>query len=235
MGRRDSNAGRSRTDVPVQAGIGWWNSGRILGVHIYYFDLIRKVDPGAETKSGNCGSLKRLAATVQSRKTWRMCQSVSAQIFLESAEDTAGLAALIAPLLTASDTLLLAGEVGSGKTHFARAIIQSRLGAVSAVEDVPSPTYTLVQTYNDGICDIWHADLYRLSGQDEVIELGLADAFQDAICLIEWPDRLGNLNPGNPLNIEFFHTEAEGSRTATITGDVDKWSKLNSALEVYVV
>ncbi len=164
-----------------------------------------------------------------------MCQSVSAQIFLESAEDTAGLAALIAPLLTASDTLLLAGEVGSGKTHFARAIIQSRLGAVSAVEDVPSPTYTLVQTYNDGICDIWHADLYRLSGQDEVIELGLADAFQDAICLIEWPDRLGNLNPGNPLNIEFFHTEAEGSRTATITGDVDKWSKLNSALEVYVV
>lgn len=164
-----------------------------------------------------------------------MCQPLSTNIFLESADSTAALAASIAPLLLASDTLLLSGEVGSGKTHFARAIIQSRLGAMGAVEDVPSPTFTLVQTYNDGICDIWHADLYRLSNPDEVIELGLPDAFQDAICLVEWPDRLGTLKPKSPLNIEFFHLDAEDARSATITGDSEKWSKLMPALEMYVV
>lgn len=88
--------------------------------------------------------------------------------------------------------LLLEGGIGAGKTHFARAFIRERLGAEI---DVPSPTYTLVQTYEDNAGDIWHADLYRLGHPDEVAELGLVSAFETAICLIEWPDRLGNQIP----------------------------------------
>ena len=98
-------------------------------------------------------------------------------------ETTADLARMLAPNLTAGDTILLRGDVGAGKTHFARALIQSLL---AMPEDVPSPTFTLVQTYEtaDGT-EIWHSDLYRLTHPEEVDELGLTDAFETAICLVE--------------------------------------------------
>ena len=92
-------------------------------------------------------------------------------------------------LLRAGDCVLLEGPIGAGKTHFCRALIRARLGRE---EDVPSPTFTLVQTY-DADVEIWHADLYRLSHPDEALELGLEDAFASAICLVEWPERLGEL------------------------------------------
>ena len=85
---------------------------------------------------------------------------------------------------------------GSGrrpeKSHFARALIQSRLAAIGRFEDVPSPTFTLVQCYDLGSVDLWHADLYRLTSPSECDELGLVDAFESAICLVEWPDRLAS-------------------------------------------
>jgi tRNA threonylcarbamoyladenosine biosynthesis protein TsaE len=94
--------------------------------------------------------------------------------------------------------LLLTGSLGAGKSALARAIIQARLGRA---EDVPSPTFTLVQTYEAPGGDLWHADLYRLTHPDEVIELGLEDAFTSAICLIEWPDRLGRLAPQDAVHV----------------------------------
>ncbi len=83
---------------------------------------------------------------------------------LPTPEATTAFAAALAPRLRAGDALLLEGPIGAGKTHLARALIQARLAAAGRLEDVPSPTYTLVQTYDDGGTEIWHADLYRLSG-----------------------------------------------------------------------
>jgi tRNA threonylcarbamoyladenosine biosynthesis protein TsaE len=115
--------------------------------------------------------------------------------------------------LRAGDCLLLEGQIGAGKSHFARAFIQARLGRA---EDVPSPTFTLVQSYQADV-EIWHADLYRLSHPDEVLELGLEEAFDSAICLIEWPDRLGSLLPKGAMRLRFT-LEGEGRRVAFLPG-----------------
>ena len=109
-------------------------------------------------------------------------------LFLPLDEDTARLGRWLAGILSPGDTLLLSGPVGAGKTHLARALIRAATGSD---EDVPSPSFTLVQTYAAPGFDIWHADLYRLSQPEEVVELGLDEAFGRAICLVEWPDRLG--------------------------------------------
>ncbi|WP_151718956.1 tRNA (adenosine(37)-N6)-threonylcarbamoyltransferase complex ATPase subunit type 1 TsaE [Gemmobacter serpentinus] len=121
-------------------------------------------------------------------------------LFLPDDAATSALAARFAARLAPGDVLLLSGQIGAGKTHFARALIRARLGADI---EVPSPSFTLVQTYEDASGDIWHADLYRLAHPDEVIELGLEAAFRDAICLIEWPDRLGSLAPETALHLTF--------------------------------
>lgn len=108
---------------------------------------------------------------------------------------TAALARMLAATLRPGQTILLDGPVGAGKTHFARAFIRARQG--EAAEDVPSPTFTLVQTYDDPLgTEIWHADLYRLGDASELAELGLDEALAGAICLIEWPDRLDRLPEG---------------------------------------
>ncbi|WP_426032376.1 tRNA (adenosine(37)-N6)-threonylcarbamoyltransferase complex ATPase subunit type 1 TsaE [Cypionkella sp. TWP1-2-1b2] len=130
---------------------------------------------------------------------------------LPSEEDTAELGRWLASRLVAGDAVLLEGPIGAGKSHLARALIRARLGRM---EDVPSPTFTLVQTYLADV-EIWHADLYRLSHPDEVAELGLEDAFSQAICLVEWPDRLGHLTPAHAVRIA-LSTSGEG-RAVTLT------------------
>jgi len=141
--------------------------------------------------------------------------------FLSGPEATADLARALAPALGAGDVLLLSGEIGAGKTHFARALIQSLL---PEPEDVPSPTYTLVQVYPGPGFEIWHADLYRLSGPEEVQELGLEDAFVDALCLVEWPDRLAR-PPQDALSLSFT-AEGEGRRVV-ITGGA-RWQSVQA-------
>lgn len=123
-------------------------------------------------------------------------------------EGTAALAAEIAPVLVPGDTLLLSGDLGSGKTHFARALIRARLGPA---EEVPSPSFTLVQSYDAPEAEIWHADLYRLTHPDEVVELGLWEAFAEAICLVEWPERLA---PDWPDGAVFLRIEAPDPASA---------------------
>jgi tRNA threonylcarbamoyladenosine biosynthesis protein TsaE len=114
---------------------------------------------------------------------------------------TQRLAACIASRLHPGDTLLLEGGIGTGKTAFARALIRATTG--NPAEDVPSPTFTLVQTYPSPRGEIWHTDLYRLSHPDEARELGLTEAMDHAICLVEWPGRLGDLAPDGALTLSF--------------------------------
>ncbi|MGB0689946.1 MAG: tRNA (adenosine(37)-N6)-threonylcarbamoyltransferase complex ATPase subunit type 1 TsaE [Candidatus Puniceispirillum sp.] len=101
--------------------------------------------------------------------------------------------------LAAGDVIALYGQLGAGKSTLARALI-STLCPHEA--DIPSPTFTLVQTYDmpDGT-PLWHLDLYRIDTPDDAIELGIEDAFLDAVCVIEWPVRLGDLLPDDCLSI----------------------------------
>ncbi|MEH6776263.1 MAG: tRNA (adenosine(37)-N6)-threonylcarbamoyltransferase complex ATPase subunit type 1 TsaE [Cereibacter changlensis] len=142
-----------------------------------------------------------------------MPTDVPLSLSLASEEETARLGAVLATLLRPGDTVLLEGPIGAGKTHLARALIQTRLGHA---EDVPSPTFTLVQTYETPETEIWHADLYRLTHPDEALELGLEAAFDTAICLVEWPDRLGAQAPQDALRLT-LRAEGEG-RQAVLTG-----------------
>jgi tRNA threonylcarbamoyladenosine biosynthesis protein TsaE len=130
-------------------------------------------------------------------------------LFLPSDSDTTRLGRALARRLGAGDTVLLEGPVGAGKTHLARAVI---LALLASEEDVPSPTYTLVQTYDGPGYEIWHADLYRLADSGELAELGLTDAMGAALVLIEWPDRLPpEMVPPGALRIA-LSAEGEGRR-----------------------
>ena len=139
---------------------------------------------------------------------------------LPDASATAALGRRLAVLALPGDVILLEGPIGAGKSCLARAFIRARLGRD---EEVPSPTFTLVQVYDAQGIEIWHADLYRLSHPDEVWELGLDEAFQTAICLVEWPDRLGRHAPDTALHLRL---EAAGDgRRAQITGGRDGLAK----------
>jgi len=144
------------------------------------------------------------------------------------ADHTATVARRLSGLLRPGDCVLLQGPIGAGKTHFARHLIQS---VQVTPEDVPSPTFTLIQTYDTRIGEIWHADLYRLTSLDEIGELGLLDAFEAAICLVEWPERLGNLAPPSALRL-MFSADADDPdrRRLTLCWNHPRWSGVAEAL-----
>ena len=95
----------------------------------------------------------------------------------------------LSQLLQEGDMLALSGGPGAGKTTLARALILTHLAANGRVEDVPSPTFTLVQTYESPELLLTHVDLYRIDDESELAELGLADALDEGALLIEWPDK----------------------------------------------
>lgn len=129
---------------------------------------------------------------------------------------TGFLARHLAPCLRAGDVLTLRGDLGAGKTAFARALIRA---LTHPQEEVPSPTFTLVQIYDRPKAPpIWHFDLYRLGGPDEVVELGWDEARAGGISLVEWPDRLGALLPAERLDLSLSFGDAPQARRAALVG-----------------
>jgi tRNA threonylcarbamoyladenosine biosynthesis protein TsaE len=129
-------------------------------------------------------------------------------------EETERFAARIAALVRPGDAILLSGDLGAGKTAFARAFLREASG--NAELDVPSPSFTLVQTYDTRSGSIHHFDLWRLDGPAALAELGWDDA-RDDIVLVEWPDRLGSLTPPDALHLTFELSEGE-ARVVTVEG-----------------
>jgi len=125
-----------------------------------------------------------------------------------SEQETAVVAAELAPLLHKGDVVLLNGTLGSGKTTFVRALIRYLLHDET---DVPSPTFTLLQTYDTPYFIIYHFDFYRLKSPDEAYEVGLEEAFDEGVSLIEWPDKVAALLPQKHKSIT-FELMSDGTR-----------------------
>jgi tRNA threonylcarbamoyladenosine biosynthesis protein TsaE len=139
---------------------------------------------------------------------------VPVQLTLRSLADTEALAARAAQLARAGDAILLAGPLGAGKTAFARAFLRAASG--DGALEVPSPSYTLVQSYDLPRFRAHHFDLWRLAGPAALAELGWDDAAADLV-LVEWPERLGHQRPEDALSIAFA-PGADESRAATLSG-----------------
>lgn len=137
---------------------------------------------------------------------------------LPSVDATARLAARVGELLRVGDAVLLSGPLGVGKTEFARALLRHLTGDPAL--EVPSPTYTLVQSYDTRLGPVYHFDLWRIAGPGGLAELGWEEA-QSGIVLVEWPDRLGASRPEHALTIELEPT-GESSRRAVLTGWPDQ-------------
>lgn len=154
-----------------------------------------------------------------------MPASTAILVELPDAAATESLARELAPHLSRGDLVTLSGGLGAGKTTFARALIRAL--ASDPQLEVPSPTFTLVQTYTEAEPQIGHFDLYRLKNPSEFDELGLEDVVEVGIAVVEWPDRAGSrLRPG--LGIAF--DIADHGRTARLSGD-ESWQDRLLALE----
>ena len=152
----------------------------------------------------------------------------SFELDLADQDATAALADTLCGVLQQGDVVALSGDLGAGKTAFARAFIQAlgqRQGMV--IDEVPSPTFTIVQVYDELDPPVWHVDLYRLEGRADTFELGLEEAFEDGICLIEWPDRLADALPANYLSLDLRMTETEGARIVVVTDHGNRPDLLN--------
>lgn len=142
-----------------------------------------------------------------------------------SEADSASLAELVAFALTPGDVLALEGDLGAGKTTFARALIAA-LSEGRQIE-IPSPTFTLVQTYATDRFEVAHFDLYRLSSPDELLELGLDHALKQGVAIIEWPERGGNLVPESRFTLKLEDGESEFVRNATLAADSTRAARLS--------
>lgn len=133
---------------------------------------------------------------------------------------TAALARHLAPALRFGDVIALHGDLGAGKTAFARALIRALAGTD---EEVPSPTFTLVQSYDAPVGRIFHFDLYRIANPDELIEIGWDEALADGLVLVEWPERAGLRLPTARFDIDFTFGASPGARQARLRPPADRW------------
>ncbi len=154
------------------------------------------------------------------------------EIYCPDQASTERVAAALALSAKAGDIFALTGDLGAGKSTFARAFIRKFMGNPNA--EVPSPTFTLVQSY-EAACTLYHTDLYRLSGPEDVYDLGLDDELSEAIFLVEWPERMPAPWWQNALEIRL---EREGkisdggdeARRLVFAGNRPRWQALLQGL-----
>jgi tRNA threonylcarbamoyladenosine biosynthesis protein TsaE len=134
-------------------------------------------------------------------------------VILASPEETEAFGAALATRVRAGDVIALFGDLGAGKTTFTRGLLRE-LGHEG---DVGSPTFPIVQTYEELSVPLWHVDLYRIEDASELDELALDEALQDAALVIEWPERLGATLWPHALRLHLVAAEGGGrALTATI-------------------
>lgn len=140
-----------------------------------------------------------------------------------SEDDTARIAAMLARRCMPGDCILLHGDLGAGKTAFARGFIQA---VAPGCGDIVSPTFTLVQTYpaGSGVL-IYHFDLYRLESVREVEEIGLEEALQSGITLVEWPELARHLLPKTALEITIGMGTSPDARQLAFAGPAAIWEE----------
>ena len=139
----------------------------------------------------------------------------------ETVQDTEKLANVIASLIKKHDLILLKGELGSGKTTFARSIINSKYFANDVRHIVPSPTFSLLQTYEFNNRIIGHADLYRVDNQEEISALDLQSIVDQGTLLVEWPEIIESSIFANTLKINF---ELQNDKLNIVISDEGGWN-----------
>lgn len=156
-------------------------------------------------------------ATLRKLKKMSVAQGDNVATYtLNGEEETAALAARLAGHLQPGDVLLLSGDLGAGKSVFARALIRALTGNRDL--DVPSPTFTLLQSYDTPAGSVWHFDLYRLEEPEEIYELGWEDALYERIVIVEWPQRLGGLAPPDHIGLGLeLSAKDQNQRRASLT------------------
>ena len=138
----------------------------------------------------------------------------------ETVQDTEKLANMVASLIKKHDLILLKGELGSGKTTFARSIINSKYFANDVSHIVPSPTFSLLQTYEFNNRIIGHADLYRVQNREEITVLDLQKIVDEGPLIVEWPEIVDSIISANILNINF---EIQNNTLNLIVNDGGGW------------
>ena len=152
------------------------------------------------------------------------CKRILKYVLANEAE-TEALGASLAEIAIAGDIIALKGTLGSGKSVLARAFIRKYF---KTTETVPSPTFTLVQTYDMGLVPVYHFDLYRIINPEETIELGIEEAFSDGISLIEWPERLESYLPKNHLEIWLRVNNKDAIRNIRLAGAGSWQTRINN-------
>ena len=149
-------------------------------------------------------------------------QAFGREAMLHGPGETEALGARIAAGLRLGTAVALEGDLGAGKTVLARAILR----ALGVEEDVPSPTFTLVQSYETPTLAVRHYDLYRIENASEMEELGLEEALDQGAALIEWPERAPSYIPEDALHVR-LEIDGENSRRATMRGP-RRWADILS-------
>jgi len=140
--------------------------------------------------------------------------NLPAEIALPDEAATARLGAVLAAVLRDGEAICLEGPLGAGKSTLARALVRA---LTTPDEDVPSPTFTIVQFYEAAAFPLAHFDLYRLTSPDEAVEIGLDEALDEGAVLIEWPCRLEGRLPPDRLDIEISLEDGGETRQARLT------------------